>query len=59
MPIGYFYVEITECEPAEFCVQVDISGRHYHDDVSVLSILRLLQRSLGGTIRDDDDKVIG
>lgn len=56
--IGYFYVTITEEEPAEFCVQVDLSGRHYRDDISVLSILRLLQRSLGGTLRNDNDEVI-
>ncbi|QEN84767.1 hypothetical protein FZC33_00295 [Labrys sp. KNU-23] len=42
-----------------FVIQADISGRHYHDDQKVIEVLCRLQERLGGTIRNDDDEVVG
>jgi hypothetical protein len=56
--IAYFNVDITESEIATFCVIADISGRHYNEDDAVVDVLRLLQRAVGGTIRDDNDRVV-
>jgi len=39
-------------------VQADISGRHFHDDASVIELLRKIQRAVGGVIRDDDNAEI-
>ncbi len=39
-------------------ISVDISGRHYNEDSSVISILRKLQSAIGGDIRNDDDELI-
>src|SRR5258707_1239915 len=39
-------------------VTADISGRHYHEDAAVVSILRQLQSAVGGVIIDDDGAVL-
>jgi len=62
-PIAYFNVNPDDSEtelpdgPPERgpSVQADISGRHFHDDAIVLSVLRKVQEVVGGVIRDDDD----
>ena len=55
--IAYFRVEARgEAEDPEIelpAVLVDISGRHYHADDQVLTVLRALQRTIGGRITDD------
>ncbi|MEB2847060.1 hypothetical protein GAO09_15925 [Rhizobiales bacterium RZME27] len=41
-----------------FVISADISGRHYHEDAVVLDLLRRLRQKLGGTIRNDDGRVV-
>lgn len=41
-----------------FVIQADVSGRHYNKDENVIDILRLLQKRLGGVIRDDFGNVL-
>ena len=52
------YFEIAECETGEFAIQADMSGSHFDRDVDVIEVLRDLQRQLGGTITDDDDREV-
>lgn len=55
--VAYFRVEACgEAEDPELelpAVIVDISGRHYHSDDQVLTVLRILQQTIGGRITDD------
>lgn len=52
-PIAYFNL-VTD-DAGVWCIQADVSGRHYEKDDAVLSIFRRLQQGIGGVIRDDDD----
>ncbi|WP_076863385.1 hypothetical protein [Bradyrhizobium mercantei] len=51
-PVAYF--SIADATDGGSCVQADMSGRHFHQDELVLSVLRKLQARLGGVIRDDE-----
>ncbi|MFC2253940.1 hypothetical protein ACETRX_30200 [Labrys portucalensis] len=42
-----------------FVIHADISGRHYRGDQKVIEVLCRLQQRLGGTIRNDNDEVVG
>jgi hypothetical protein len=50
--MAYFFVE-TETPEGDLAVpyvSADISGHHYHCDEKVLSVLRKLQATIGGSI---------
>lgn len=52
-PVAYFTVVANEADVVS--IQADLSGRHYDEDGAVLTILRELQKRLGGIVRDDND----
>jgi hypothetical protein len=56
--IACFNADPSETDPSKIEVTADMSGRHYNEDNAVIDALRRLQTALGGTIRDDDDRVI-
>ncbi|HET9407926.1 MAG TPA: hypothetical protein VFO39_11870 [Candidatus Sulfotelmatobacter sp.] len=45
-------------EWAGSCVTADVSGRHYFEDSSVISVLRQLQSAIGGEVTNDNGEVI-
>jgi hypothetical protein len=45
-----------DCE-GPYVIQADISGRHFNDDQSVISLLLSLRESLGGVILNDDERI--
>lgn len=60
-PIAYFNLRVRGEEEdllGPNLIQADISGRHYHEDEAVLSVLREIQSISGGQIRDDDDALL-
>ena len=50
-PIAYFSVEKNE--DGIFCIQADVSGRHFDQDDRASSVLHKLQCRFGGTVTDD------
>ncbi len=50
-PIAYFNLEAAS---QAFCIQVDLSDRHFNEDGLVLDVLRKLRSKLGGVISDDN-----
>ena len=53
--VAYFNIDLEE---DVLQVQVDISGRHYNEDLKVIRVLRELQKMTGGIILDDFDNII-
>lgn len=52
--IAYFYIaESSEPELKQFAITADISGRHFNSDRQIISLLRLLQETVGGNITND------
>jgi hypothetical protein len=47
-PIAYFDVEKNE--DGIFCIQADVSGRHFDQDERISSVLQELRCQLGGTV---------
>jgi hypothetical protein len=56
--MAYFNVEKSGDGETTWGITVDISGRHYHCDAEVISILRALRRDTWGVISNDDWEVI-
>jgi hypothetical protein len=51
--IAYFSVSRGEIDVSGPAIVVDISGRHYHEDSSVIRVLQALQNDIGGQIVSD------
>jgi hypothetical protein len=51
--IAYFNVIKTDVDLVGPAVTADISGRHYNEDRRVLTVLALIQKSVGGEIKGD------
>jgi hypothetical protein len=48
--MAYFRVEPPESTHGRLMISVDVSGRHYHRDSDIMSILEKLREKLGGDI---------
>jgi len=58
--VAYFNV-LPEKEGSEWrghCVTADISGRHYTEDLAVISVLQRLQPVVGGEVTDDNSSTV-
>ena len=58
--MAYFNI-CSDAEPdvdGPFYVQADVSGRHYNEDQSVILLLRSLQLTTGGIIKNEEDKAL-
>lgn len=56
--IAYFNVGPSEAGGSQLWVTVDISGRHFGEERSVVAVLRELQAVVGGIVRDDNDQAL-
>jgi hypothetical protein len=51
-PIAYFSI-VQEKEALE--VQADISGRHFHEDNAVATVLKKIGAIVGGRVRNEEE----
>jgi len=54
-PMAYFDLVPVDSDPdlSAPYIRACISGRHYHCDAQVLTVLEALRSELGGTMKDD------
>jgi hypothetical protein len=51
--IAYFSLDESDSTTGLRTISADVSGRHYHRDADVLSVLHKLKTDLGGEITND------